>query len=56
MYENIAPNHEGKPGYETYINNKVVTVPELLNDSGYDTLMSKMVPVWIWMAEWHNSL
>ncbi len=26
MFELIAPNQKGKPGYETYINNKVVTV------------------------------
>ena len=33
MYENIAPNQVGKPGYETYINNKVVTISELLKDA-----------------------
>lgn len=38
MYENIAPNQVGKPGYETYINNKVVTISELLKDAGYNTL------------------
>ena len=34
MYENIAPNQVGKPGYETYINNKTVTIAELLRDAG----------------------
>ena len=40
MYENIAPNQIGKPGYETYISDKVVTVQELLRDGGYHTMMS----------------
>jgi len=46
MYELIAPNQVGKPGYETYINNKVVTVEELLRDAGYNTLQS---------GKWHLS-
>jgi arylsulfatase A-like enzyme len=46
MYENIAQNQVGKPGYETYINNRVVTVEELLKDSGYHTMMS---------GKWHLS-
>ena len=29
MYERIARNQKGKPGYETWINNRVVTVSEL---------------------------
>ena len=46
MYENIAPNQVGKLGYETYINNRVVTVAELLRDSGCHILMS---------GKWHLS-
>ena len=34
MYELITPNQVGKPGYETYINDRVVTVAELLRDAG----------------------
>jgi arylsulfatase A-like enzyme len=37
MYELIAQNQIGKSGYETYINNRVVTVAELLRDAGYHT-------------------
>jgi arylsulfatase A-like enzyme len=40
MYELIAQNQVGKPGYETYINNRVVTVAELLRDAGYHTYLS----------------
>jgi arylsulfatase A-like enzyme len=40
MYELIAQNQKGKPGYETWINNRVVTVAELLRDAGYHTYMS----------------
>ena len=46
MYENIAPNQVGKPGYETYINNRTVTVAEMLRDADYDTLFS---------GKWHLS-
>jgi arylsulfatase A-like enzyme len=46
MYELIAPNQVGKPGYETYINDKVVTIAELLRDAGYNTIQS---------GKWHLS-
>jgi arylsulfatase A-like enzyme len=46
MYELIADNQVGKPGYETYINDRVVTVAELLRDVGYNTMQS---------GKWHLS-
>jgi arylsulfatase A-like enzyme len=46
MYELIVPNQVGKPGYETYINDRVVTVAELLRDAGYNTMQS---------GKWHLS-
>jgi len=36
----IAPEFRGAPGYEGYLNDRVVTVTELLRDAGYLTLMS----------------
>lgn len=37
MPETIPPAHLGKPGYETHINNRVVTIAQLLRASGYRT-------------------
>jgi arylsulfatase A-like enzyme len=37
MMEHIAPNQKGQPGYEGYLNSKVVALPELLRDAGYQT-------------------
>ena len=40
MAEKIALEHIGKEGYEGHLNHKVATLPELLNDMGYYTVMS----------------
>jgi arylsulfatase len=40
MSELINDTQRGHPGYEGYLNQRVVTVAELLRDAGYDTLMS----------------
>jgi arylsulfatase len=40
MAEWTAPNQEGVPGYEGYLNDRVVLLPELLQEAGYDTFMA----------------
>jgi arylsulfatase len=35
-----VPAYQGKPGYEGHLNNRVVTIAELLRDAGYFTVMS----------------
>ena len=40
MGETMTPNQKGKPGYEGYLNDRVVSIPTLLSDSGYFTAMA----------------
>ena len=40
MSEWTAPNQKGEPGYEGYLNDSVVTLPELLLKAGYHTYMT----------------
>jgi len=40
MLEVAGPAFHGAPGYEGYLNDRVVALPELLRDAGYLTLMS----------------
>jgi arylsulfatase A-like enzyme len=40
MAEDLLPHHEGVPGYEGYLNDRVVTVATLLKDAGYHTYMA----------------
>ncbi len=47
MAEEIAPNQRNKPGYEGYLNDRVVTVASLLRDAGYRTFMA---------GKWHLGL
>jgi arylsulfatase len=40
MAEFMAPNQKGVPGYEGYLNDRVVAVSELLQAAGYNTSMA----------------
>ena len=40
MAEEMAPNQEGQPGYEGYLNDGVVTIATLLRDAGYRTYLT----------------
>jgi arylsulfatase len=40
MNEALTPNQAGQPGYEGYLNNRVVSVASLLQDAGYHTYMA----------------
>jgi len=47
MHEELAPNQKGRPGYEGYINNRVVTLAERLKQQKYHTYMA---------GKWHLGL
>ena len=40
MAEMMTPEQKGKPGYEGHLNDRVVTLAEVLRDSGYHTYMA----------------
>jgi arylsulfatase len=40
MGEVIAPEQKGKPGYEGYLNDRVISLAEVLRDGGYHTYMA----------------
>jgi len=40
MVEFLTPQQRGRPGYEGYLNNRVVSLGEVLRDGGYHTYMA----------------
>jgi len=40
MGELLSENQKGRPGYEGHLNDRVVTLQEVLRDAGYDTYMA----------------
>ena len=47
MFEDLAPNQEGHPGYEGYLNFQVAALSELFLEAGYNTYMT---------GKWHLGL
>ena len=47
MFEDLAPNQKGQPGYEGFLNFSVAALPEVLKASGYRTYMA---------GKWHLGL
>lgn len=40
MYERTAPNQEGQPGYEGFLNHRIAPLPAILKANGYHTYMA----------------
>lgn len=36
----LQRNYQGRPGFESFLNQRVAALPELLQDAGYHTIMS----------------
>jgi len=46
MGEMLTPEQQGKPGYEGYLNDRVVSLAEVLRDDGYHTYYGRQMAPW----------